>query len=100
MNAPLARWEIAAAATPNASYRVATETAPAPARPAAAAAPMSRRLADALAWVAAFPRRRSAMAELSGLTDRELADIGLTRSELRQVFRRGFADGRGFRRTF
>lgn len=91
MNAPITRWDFATAATPNASYRVAVEQTVAPAQ--AAPAPtvsIARRAADAIAYVIAFPRRRMAMAELASLTDRELADIGLSRSELRQVFKREF----------
>jgi uncharacterized protein YjiS (DUF1127 family) len=34
---------------------------------------------------AARARRRSALAELNNLTDRELADIGITRSDLPQI---------------
>ncbi len=45
-------------------------------------------VANAIRWVAEFPRRRAVLDELGRLTDRELNDIGLTRSELRQVFAR------------
>ncbi len=36
--------------------------------------------------IAAYPQRRRAMDELSMLTDRELADIGLNRSDISRVF--------------
>lgn len=42
------------------------------------------RLAEAM-------HRRSIISELSDLSDRELADIGLTRAEVRHVFDRSFA---------
>jgi uncharacterized protein YjiS (DUF1127 family) len=99
MNAPIARWHVADAATPNASYRVTTETVSRPAAPVAQQSSVVRRAADAIAWALSYPRRQTAMAELSALTDRELADIGLTRAEVRQVFRRDFASDRT-RRTF
>ncbi len=44
--------------------------------------------------VRAWLSRRQAMAELSGLTDRELADIGLSRAELGSVFKPGFSRSR------
>jgi uncharacterized protein YjiS (DUF1127 family) len=39
-----------------------------------------------------FPRRRAVQDELSHLTDRELADIGLSRGDVPHVFDAGFAD--------
>ena len=36
--------------------------------------------------IAEYPRRRRVMDELSMLTDRELADIGLTRGDISRVF--------------
>jgi uncharacterized protein YjiS (DUF1127 family) len=55
------------------------------------------RLGAALRWVAEFPKRQAVMDELSMLSDHELADIGLTRGELRRVFDPAFVadrDGR------
>ncbi len=47
----------------------------------------SRRNAPGLvARVRAWLERRSVAAELNALTERELADIGLTRAELNRVF--------------
>jgi uncharacterized protein YjiS (DUF1127 family) len=40
-------------------------------------------------WLAEWRNRRSATAELSNLSDRDLADIGLTRQEIPAVVRRG-----------
>jgi uncharacterized protein YjiS (DUF1127 family) len=42
-----------------------------------------------LAQFSSWRARRSAEAELSALSDRELADIGLTRQEIPAVVRRG-----------
>ncbi len=47
---------------------------------------IGRRIADALAYLVALPRRRAVLDELSSLSDRELADIGVARSELKRVF--------------
>ncbi len=50
-----------------------------------------RKIADALAYLVAMPRRRAVLDELRMLTDRELADIGVARSELKRVFDPAFA---------
>lgn len=49
-------------------------------------APRHKSLFGALAE---WRRRRLAAAELTGLSDRELADIGLSRQEIPEVLRRG-----------
>jgi uncharacterized protein YjiS (DUF1127 family) len=49
------------------------------------------RIGAGIAWLAAAPRRNAVMAELSALSDRELHDIGLTRSELLSLFKRDSA---------
>ncbi len=46
------------------------------------------RLITAVQWVAEQPRRRAVIKELQALTDHELADIGLSRVTLHQVFDR------------
>ncbi len=43
-------------------------------------------IATILARVAAFVERQRVMSELGALSDRELADIGLSRAELPSVF--------------
>lgn len=52
------------------------------------------RLGKVFAYLAEMPRRRAAMAELTALSEHELADIGLTRSELSMVFDPDFAAAR------
>ena len=42
------------------------------------------------ARIAAWRERQRAYAELSGLTDRELRDIGLERADIGHVFKPGF----------
>ncbi len=49
-------------------------------------------IARARAWFATAQRRRRALNELQMLTDRELSDIGLTRSEIPMIFDPGFAE--------
>lgn len=47
-------------------------------------------LGRARAWLAQSQRRRRAMNELQMLTDRELSDIGISRSEIPMIFEPGF----------
>jgi len=51
-------------------------------------------LGSLLARFADIMHRRSVIGELNDLSDRELADIGLTRAEVRHVFDRDFARAR------
>jgi uncharacterized protein YjiS (DUF1127 family) len=60
---------------------------------------IGRKIANALAWVVAMPQRRAVIDELSRLTDRELADIGVARSELKHVFDPAYARERTMRGT-
>ncbi len=53
------------------------------------------RLGAVARWVIEMPRRRAVLNELRMLTDRELADIGLSRAEVAHVYDRGFVAGRG-----
>ena len=52
------------------------------------------RLAAAAQWLAQMPRRRAVVDELARLSDHELADIGLTRTDLPRVFDPAFAASR------
>jgi uncharacterized protein YjiS (DUF1127 family) len=52
---------------------------------------LARRLGDVLAKVVAYFRRGEVMTELSSMSDRELADIGLSRGNLTRVFDADFA---------
>ena len=45
--------------------------------------------------VADYLKRQRVLSELNGLSDRELADIGLTRVDLSSLFGRGYAGRRG-----
>ncbi|MBU6500199.1 MAG: DUF1127 domain-containing protein [Rhodospirillales bacterium] len=49
-------------------------------------------------WLAQAGQRRMVMDELRGLSDHELADIGLARAELGLVFDTGFASQRNAER--
>jgi uncharacterized protein YjiS (DUF1127 family) len=49
------------------------------------------RIAGFARWVAALPQRQAVLAELNALSDHELADIGLSRSDLPMVFDADFA---------
>ena len=55
-------------------------------RQTAAAAPRKGALATLFANIQAWFRTNEAMAELGGMSDRELHDIGLTRSDVMRVF--------------
>jgi uncharacterized protein YjiS (DUF1127 family) len=44
------------------------------------------RIGSVVRWISELPRRHAALAELTSLSDHELADIGLTRSDLPRLF--------------
>lgn len=67
---------------------------PAPRRRLAFARPA----AAAVAWLADRLQRRVVLQELARLSDHELADIGLTRSDLPRVFDPAFVANRNFAR--
>ena len=60
---------------------------------------VGRKIADALAWIAAWPRRHAELQELSALSERELADIGLARSDIKRVFDPAFGRDYGARKA-
>ena len=55
---------------------------------------LASRVAGAFRRLLEIPRRRAVIDELATLTDRELADIGLTRDSLSEVFNPEFAAAR------
>ena len=58
---------------------------------------LTRKIADAIARIITFARRGGTLAELRGMSDRELADMGLGRSDLPRVFDADFAREHGRR---
>ena len=88
MNAPLTKEQMSLLMSDSLTYR-APDAAPRP-----AATGLFARLRAAVTRLATLPQRRAVMDELSLLTDRELADIGLNRNELGRVFDPRFAESR------
>jgi len=66
---------------------------------AAAEPPAPNALLRAISWLLDLPRRRAVIAELSALSDHELADIGLSRHDLPRVFDPAFAAQRSGHRS-
>ena len=90
MNAPLSKQHLSLLMSDSLTYREpAVEAAPRP-----AATGLFARLRAAWTHLASLPQRRAVLDELSMLTDRELSDIGLNRSELGRVFDPRFAQSR------
>jgi uncharacterized protein YjiS (DUF1127 family) len=52
---------------------------------------LKRALTNLAGWLIEMPARRAAVTELSAMSDRELADIGLHRADIRAVVARDFA---------
>ena len=108
MNAPLAKEQIALLMSDSLTYRgpvvEGTDGTIADARPAPRS--LAQRIGSFFSNLLAVRHRRAVLDELSGLSDRELADIGLSRNELSRVFDPQFAEARkrkpapgGFSRT-
>ena len=90
MNAPLTKQQMSLLMSDSLTHREpGVEATPRPAGGGRLA-----RLRAALAAQASRPPRRGVLEELSLLTDRELADIGLNRNELGRVFDPRFAKSR------
>ena len=85
MNAPLAKEQIALLMSDSLTYRApvveGTDGTVADRRPS-----FLDRVRAFAAEIAAIPHRRAVIDELGSLSDRELADIGLSRGELGRVF--------------
>jgi uncharacterized protein YjiS (DUF1127 family) len=94
MNAPLAKEQIALLMSDSLTYRApvveGTDGTIADPRPG-----LFDKIRAFFAAIAELPHRRAVIDELSMLTDRELADIGLSRSQLGQVFNPRFQARRG-----
>jgi uncharacterized protein YjiS (DUF1127 family) len=90
MSAPLAKSDFAFKLATSQSY-IGPDYDPAP-RATADAAPRSlgRRVADGLAFAAnsvkAWVGKQTTLSEMNAMSDRELADIGLTRADMGRVF--------------
>ncbi len=93
MNAPLAKEQIALLMSDSLTYRspvvegtdgTITDARPAPR--SLAPRSLAQRIGSFVSGLLAVSRRRAVLDELSSLSDRELADIGLNRGELSRVF--------------
>ena len=97
MNAPLAKEQIALLMSSSLTYRSpvieGTDGTIAEARPSMFQR-LSARVQAAVIRVMELPQRRAVLDELNVLSDRELADIGLTRAELGSVFDPHFVSSR------
>lgn len=93
MNAPLAKEQIALLMSDSLTYRASivqgTDGTIAEPRPT-----LWDHLRRFVSELAAIPRRRAVIDELGMLSNRELADIGLTRAEVSHVFDPRFTRGR------
>ncbi len=96
MNAPLAKEQIALLMSDSLTYRGSVVEGTDGTIPETNTAPRSvfQRIGAWVSALFAISRRRAVLDELSSLSDRELADIGLNRAELSRVFDPRFAASR------
>jgi len=100
MNATIANNEMSQLMPAGLAYRSNIEPAVlGAAEPKRGANGFARKVANAVAWAVAFPRRQAALAELSQLSDHELSDIGIARCDLKRVFDPSFAREHARRRA-
>jgi uncharacterized protein YjiS (DUF1127 family) len=91
MNAPFSNNELRFALPTDLRFSAADGHRDAAEAHVATGQALARRLADALAYVATFFRHGAVLAELRGMSDHELADIGLSRGQVHRVFDPAFA---------
>jgi len=95
MNAPLAKEQIALLMSDSLTYRSpAVEGTDGTVADAPAPRGLRHRFGAVISGLMTFSRRRAVLDELSSLSDRELADIGLSRAELSRVFDPSFIEAR------
>ncbi len=95
MNAPLAKEQIALLMSDSLTYRSpAVEGTDGTVADAPAPHGLRHRVGAVISGLMTFSRRRAVLDELSSLSDRELADIGLSRAELSRVFDPHFIEAR------
>ena len=56
------------------------------------------RIGAAVTWLVGLPRRQAVLEDLGRLSERELADIGLSRSDLPRIFDPAFVTSRNLAR--
>jgi uncharacterized protein YjiS (DUF1127 family) len=98
MTARVAKEEMALLMPTSLSHYAPTSTQTYSDAPAAGHG-LVQRLADAFRWIVELPTRRAVISELSALSDHELSDIGLSRSELSRVFDPAFIARRDAQRA-
>jgi uncharacterized protein YjiS (DUF1127 family) len=105
MNARIAKDEVSILFPTNASYANPAADAERQVSQAHEAevnrkfAGFGRAVIRAVTWVAELPRRRAVLGELQMMSNRELADIGLTRAELPHIFDAEFVAARNAARA-
>ena len=96
MNAPLSKEQLSRLSVANVGYHGEyVEGLTAPPETARRAGVVSRWFRDLNARMKALGERRAVLNELTQLSDRDLADIGLSRGHLHRVFDPEFARNRG-----
>ena len=93
MSAPIAKTELSFKLPESLSYHTTWDDADCePVLPARRRGLLARLAGAVVARYAAWNARRLALEELTGMTDRELADIGLSRADIPRVSEQDFAD--------